>query len=159
MLSFFSFFIFPEVTENCWLAIKHLLEDCIWWGLHLMLVYCVLLVHLYFFHRMTRALMMMPVHNTVTVCCTELPYTSNTDSCKNPNEMNALLGHDSTLWSYTRPGIIWANVMNFGLNPRCRIDRSTCWPAVQCAITMPRLPPFSELTAHIVEQQQQNSLV
>ena len=29
---------------------------------------------------------------------------------------------------------------------RCRINRSTCWPAVQCASTVPCLPPSSSST-------------
>ena len=35
---------------------------------------------------------------------------------ENENEMNAVLGHKSTLFGYTGPGTTWANEMNFVLN-------------------------------------------
>ena len=59
------------------------------------------------------------------------------------NQMNGVLGHDSTLvrlyWAGTNLGE-WDKLC-YESRPWCRVDRSTCWPAVQHATTVPRMPP------------------
>ena len=55
--------------------------------------------------------------------------------------MNGVLGHDSALRLYlTGDNLGECDEFCNESCPWCRIDRSTCWPAVQRA-TMPRIPP------------------
>ena len=56
--------------------------------------------------------------------------------------MNGVLGLDSALlrlyWD-AKPGLMrW---ICYDACPWCRIDRSTRWPTVHCATTVPRMPP------------------
>ena len=57
--------------------------------------------------------------------------------------MIGVLGNDSAPQGYTGPDKIWVNEMNFVMNyaTGAKIDRSTCWPAVQRTITRPPMPP------------------
>ena len=58
------------------------------------------------------------------------------------NEMKWLVFQSTILHlqGYTRPGITWANEKNIVLNHALVLDRSICWPAVQRATTVPRVP-------------------
>ena len=58
--------------------------------------------------------------------------------------MNGVLGHDSALlrlyWAGDNLGK-WDEFCHESC-PWHRIDRSTCWPAVLCATTVPQMPPL-----------------
>ena len=60
------------------------------------------------------------------------------------NEMIGVLSHDSALQGYTWPGTTWAmRWILLWIMPLVQARSTTCWPAVQRATTVPRLPPSS----------------
>ena len=57
-------------------------------------------------------------------------------------KMIGVLGHDSALVRLVRLGTTWTNEkVCYETCPWCRINHSTCWPAVQRATTVPWMSP------------------
>ena len=60
--------------------------------------------------------------------------------------MNAVLGYDSTLvrLCITGDNMGYWDEFCYESCSWCRIDRLTCSPVVQCATTVPRVPPLKD---------------